>query len=135
MSEAEGSDEDWQPGEGDTVWLGDEDIAGEEFIEALNAVREVQQNMRDLQRSMEDLDTGLDREDAVALIYGRNYDLGKNQVEAAFDVMDVLIEAPPEDIAPRLMADKTSDLTISEAAEVWDEIVELEKKYGPEDSK
>jgi hypothetical protein len=127
-SESEGSDPDLS--EVDTVWLGNEDVSGEAFVQALNTVQDVQESMQDLQQGLEDLSTGLDREDAVALIYGRNYDISKTQAKAAFDVMDVLIQAPPEDIAPRLMADKTSDLTIAEAAKVWDDVVELAEKYG-----
>lgn len=120
-------------GDVDEVWLGGEtSMPGEEFVEALEAVQEMQDAVRHLKDEMADMDVGLTRDDAVALVYGRNYNLSKSQVESAFEVMDVVVDAPLDDIAPRLMAGKTGDLTISEAAEVWDDLVNLAEKYGAE---
>jgi len=114
----------------DTIWLGNStEVSGEEFAEALTAVQQMQDQMRNVRDELKRMDIALDRTDAVNLLWGRT-NLNKGQIEGAFDVMDAIVEEDPTDIAPRLMADKTSDLTISEAATVWDDLARLAEKYG-----
>lgn len=125
------SDEAQDLSEVEEVWLGNAaSMPGEEFVEALETVVAFQESLRELKSEFAALDVGLDRDDAMRLIYGRNSQFSLSQVEAAFEVMDAVIEEDPDDIAPRLMADQTSELTIAEAAEVWDDLVELATKYG-----
>lgn len=114
----------------DEIWLGGAtSMPGEEFVEALNMVVEMQESLREFREEMDDMDIGLDRGDAIDLLWGRTA-LTKTQIQATFDVMDAIISEDPQDIAPRLMADKTSELTIAEAAEVWEDMVDLAEKYG-----
>lgn len=112
------------------VWLGGgHSVEGDEFVEALNAVEDLQDGLEGFRDELRDLSVGLDREDAVNLLWGRT-NLNKTQIRATFEVMDAIIEEDPEDIAPRLLADQTSELTIQEAATVWDDLIELADKYG-----
>lgn len=127
MSEAEKT----EIRDADDIWLGEQSVAGEEFVEALQAVRDVQDRLRDLKTSIEEMDTGLDRSDAIRLIYGRNSELTLEQVNAAFEVLDTIVESDLRDIGPRLLSMESGrDLNIDEAAEVWSDIVELAGKYG-----
>lgn len=128
--EAEGSDADYDDlSEVDTVWLGSEEVSGEEFVAALDAVENMQHTVRNLKDELRRLDIGLDRTDAVNLLWGRTT-LNKGEIESTFEVLDAIVEEDADDIAPRLLADKTSELSIAEAATVWDEIVTLAEKYG-----
>lgn len=130
MSEASAEAEfDGDLSEVDEVWLGDQAMAGHDFVEALLAVKAMARHMEEFREELDDLQVGLDREDAVNLIWGRT-SLNKTQIETTFEVMDAIIEEDPEDIAPRLLADQTSELTIAEAAEVWDDMMDLAEKYG-----
>lgn len=114
----------------DEVWLGDQSVPGEQFVEMLGLVTEFQSQLSAVRDELAELDTGLDREDTIRLLYGRPNGLRLQQVEATFEVMDTIIEEEPGDIAPRLLADQTSELTIAEAASVWRDMVELGEKYG-----
>jgi hypothetical protein len=129
MGSTEGSDEQQDLSDVDEVWLGDRSVSGEEFVEALNKVGEMQDVMRNIRDDLKMMDIGLDRDDAVALLWGRTT-MNKTQIQSAFETMDAIIEEDPQDIAPRLLADKTSDLTIGDAAKVWDDLMELADKYG-----
>lgn len=131
MSEAEGSAE-YDIDDGDEVWLGDRAVAGDEFVEALETVHDFQESIRTLQDDLRKMNVGLDREDAVNLLWGRT-SMNKSQILAAFEVFDAIVEEDPENVAPRLMADQSTELTISEAAEVFDDMVELADKYGTSD--
>lgn len=113
------------------VWLGSStSMDGGEFLEVMQTIKEFQHAISELQEEFGSLTIGLDRQDAEDLLYGKKSTFTRTQVTAAFEVMDAIIEEDPENIAPRLMADQTSELTISEAAEVWDELVGLAQKYG-----
>lgn len=113
------------------VWLGSAtSIPGEQFIEALHTVREFQTALQTVQAELADMETGLDRDDSIRLIYGRNAGMSIGQVKAGFDILDTVINEDLSDIAPRLMADRTGNLTIAEAAEVWGDMVRLAEKYG-----
>lgn len=114
----------------DEVWLGDQSVPGEQFVEMLGLVTEFQSQLDEVRAELANLDTGLDREDTIRLLYGRPNGLKLQQVEATFDVMDAIIDEEPGDIAPRLLADQTSELTIAEAAKVWADMVDLAGKYG-----
>jgi myo-inositol-1-phosphate synthase len=128
--DSEDADAGWDDlREVDSVWLGSEDIAGEEFVEALDAVRDVQASMRNVRDELRRLDVGLQREDAVDLLWGRT-NLNKGQIEDAFRVMDIITQADPEEMAERLLADQSSRLTVDEAAAVWAELTELAEEYG-----
>lgn len=115
------------------VWIGDVSIAGEEFVEALNKFRDLQYTLEELKDDLRDMDVGLDREDAIRLIYARNHSINKSQVVDAFNAIDTIIEADPSELQERLLASKCGDLTLSEAAEVLDDIARLADKYGGED--
>jgi len=119
--------DDW---DGD-VWVGGGDrVDGEQFIEALDAVVELQDSLEQAQAEIRDLDTGLDREDTIRLMKGRNMGMALDDIEAFFDAIDTVIESEPSEIAPRLVQSKVADLTIEEAAEFFDEMVTLAEKYG-----
>lgn len=115
----------------DDVWVGGGDkVDGEQFIEALNAVVELQESLDQFRGEIQALDTGLDREDTIRLMKGRNMGMSLGDIEAIFDAIDAVIESEPSDIVPRLIQSKVSDLTIEEAAEFFDEMVTLAEKYG-----
>lgn len=121
------------PHDVDEVWLGsgmDESIQGEQFVEALEAVEDVQEALREAQATLADMETGLDREDTIRLLKGRNLGTALDDIEAVFEAMEAVIEADPEEIAPRLIQSKASDLTIEEAAEIFGELTTLAEKYG-----
>lgn len=120
-------DDGW---EGD-VWVGGGDkVDGEQFIEALDAVVELQDSLEQVREEISNLDTGLDREDTIRLMKGRNMGMALDDIEAFFDAIDTVIESEPSEIAPRLIQSKVSGLTIEEAAEFFDEMVTLAEKYG-----
>lgn len=113
------------------VWIsGGETVDGEQFIEAIDAVVRIQDALEDLQMDLADMDTGLDREDTIRLIKGRNMGMALGDIEAFFDAVDVIVESEPPEVAPRLISSKVSNMTIEEAAEVFDELVQLAEKYG-----
>ena len=129
--EVEYQDEHPDLSEVNEVWIGSESVAGEEFVAALNAVQDFQKAIREVKDDLDEMNVGLDRDDAIALIYARNYDLQKGTVKKAFEVIDAFVEEDIEDVAPRIIADHGgTDITITEAAQVWDEIVTLAQKYG-----
>lgn len=120
-------DDEWD-GE---VWIsGGENIDGEQFIKALDAVVDLQNSLQDVQAEIEALDTGLDREDTIRLMKGRNMGMALDDIEAFFEAAEAVINADPEEIAPRLIQSKVSGMTIAEAAEFFDEVVTLAEKYG-----
>lgn len=120
-------DDEWK---GD-VWVGGgENVDGEQFIEALDAVVVLQDSLEQVREEISNLDTGLDREDTIRLLKGRNMGMALDDIEAFFDAIDTVIEADPSEIAPRLIQSKVSGLTIEEAAEFFDEMVSLAEKYG-----
>ena len=121
------ADDEW---DGD-VWIGGGDkVDGEQFIEALEAVVELQDSLQQVRGEIEALDTGLDREDTIRLMKGRNLGMALDDIEAFFDAIDAVIESEPQEIAPRLIQSKVSGLTIEEAAEFFGEMVTLAEKYG-----
>lgn len=131
---ADGETTAFDDGDGDwdgEVWIsGGENLDGEQFIKALDAVVSLQDSLAEIQAEIESLDTGLDREDTIRLMKGRNLGMALGDIEAFFDAVEDVIEAEPNEIAPRLIQSKVSDLTIEEAAEFFDEVVTLAEKYG-----
>lgn len=114
----------------DEVWLGtDVSVEGEEFVEALNGVDRLARAMEEIQQELSDLNVGLDRDDAIRLIYARNHNMTISQVQGAFDAIDALVDGDPMEAGQRLLATK-SDLTIEECGEVLDEMGTLAEKYG-----
>lgn len=114
----------------DEVWIGDISVAGEEFVEALEAVEQFQETVKELKSELDDMSVGLDREDAMKLIYARNYDLNKSEVEAAFEAVDAFIDEDLDDVAPRIINGEAAGVNLGEAAEVWGDMVRLAEKYG-----
>jgi hypothetical protein len=113
------------------VWLGSgTSVEGEEFLEALEAVENLQESVAALMESFEDMSMGLDKEDAKRLIYGRNSDLALRDVDAAFHALESIAEEEPEEFVPRMLEGQMTDLTLGEAAEVWGDLLELREKYG-----
>jgi fructose-specific phosphotransferase system component IIB len=120
--------------EGDEVWVSpDVSVEGDEFLEALNSVDGMILQVRRVQQELMDLNTGLEREDAIRLIYGKNPDLTLGEVEETFDALDAIAEADEFDLGERLLSMKT-DLNLQEAAEVISEIEKLAEKYATEDN-
>lgn len=113
----------------DQVWLGSEEVAGEEFVQALEQVEALQYTMRNIADELAAMDIGLKREDAVNLLWGRTT-LNKGQVRDTFRAMDIIIGSDADVMAERLLADQSSELTLEEAAVVWDELVDLAEEYG-----
>lgn len=133
MTETEYQDErpDSPIGEETDVWVGGgESVEGEQFIEALDAVIDLQEALDEVRSEIAEIDTGLDREDTIRLIKGRNMGMALDDIESFFDAVDTIIESPPEEVAPRLIQSRVADLTIEEAAEFFDELVQLAEKYG-----
>lgn len=114
----------------DDVWINSESVPGEQFVEALDAVDDLQRQLRLVRDELQRLDTGLDRDDTIRLIKGRNLGWALDDIEAFFDTVDVIIESEPADIAPRLIHSKVSGMTIEEAAELFEDFVDLAEKYG-----
>lgn len=120
-------DDEW---DGD-VWIGGGDqVDGEQFIESMEAVVDLQESLEQVREEIAALDTGLDREDTIRLLKGRNMGMALDDIEAFFDAVDTVIDSEPQEIAPRLIQSKVSGLTIEEAAEFFDEMVTLAEKYG-----
>lgn len=115
----------------DEVWIsGSDAVTGEQFIKSLDAVMEIQDFLDQVSKELAELDTGLDRADTIRLLKGRNMGWALDDIEGFFDAVDDVIASDPQEIAPRLIQSKVSDMTIAEAAELFDDLVRLAEKYG-----
>lgn len=115
----------------DQVWLGSGDsVSGEQFVAALDALTDLQDSLEDIRDTLADMNTGLDQEDTIRLIKGRNPNTALGDIRAFFEAVNTVIDAEPSEIAPRLIASKAGNMTIEEAAELFAELVDLAEKYG-----
>lgn len=119
--------------ESDEVYIGniDASVDTEDFVEALAGTIRLAEAMQEIRDELMDLNVGLDEDDAARLIYGRNSDLNITTIEEAFDAINEIADADPQQMGKRLLS-KQSDLTIKEAAKVLKEMGNLAEKYDIE---
>ncbi|WP_367175071.1 hypothetical protein [Haloarcula rubripromontorii] len=102
------------------------------FVAQLEALAEAAEAVTSMAEDLERLrQTGLDDDDARDLIYGRNSNLTKTEIEALFGALDDVRAGTTGSYDPieRLLAD-ISDLSLSETRALMDELERLQRKYG-----
>ncbi|RLM32646.1 hypothetical protein [Haloarcula sp. Atlit-120R] len=104
----------------------------EAFVAQLDALAEAAEAITTMAEDLERLrKTGLSDEDARDLIYGRNSDLTKTEIEALVGAIDDVRAGTTGSYDPieRLLAD-VSDLSLSETRELMGELDRLQRRYG-----
>jgi len=106
-------------------------LDADEFVARLESLAEAAETVSKLTADLERLrQTGLSDDDARDLIYGRNSGVAKRDIEALFDAVDQLKDGRTKrDPAERLLAE-VSGLSLSETAELMDELGRLRRRYG-----
>lgn len=105
------------------------------FVAQLEALAEAAEAVTTMADDLERLrKTGLDDDDVRDLIYGRNNDLTKTEIEALFGAIDDVRAGTTGSYDPieRLLAD-LSDLSLSETTDLMDELDRLQRKYRVDD--
>ncbi len=122
---------DTDPESTDSEQNGDDrpDVTDEEFLQAVEALERVEQQVDQLSDAVESIDTGLTETDTVALLYGRRNSLNKTTVEEAFQTLDDITAKRDRELIVRLLG-QYSDLTLSEAEEFLSEVDTLRNRYG-----
>jgi len=106
----------------------------EEFTDCLEAIADASEAITTLAEDLERLrQTGLDESDARDLIYGRNHDLGKRDVETLFEAIDTIANGKADRPLIRLLSD-VSGKNMTETEALLDEIERLHRKYGGNDA-
>ncbi|MHC3382102.1 hypothetical protein [Haloarcula sp. H-GB5] len=104
----------------------------QEFVAQLEALAEAAEAVTSMAEDLERLrQTGLDDDDARDLIYGRNSNLTKTEIETLFGALDDVRAGTTGSYDPieRLLAD-ISDLSLSKTRGLMDELDRLQRKYG-----
>jgi len=104
----------------------------QEFVTQLEALAEAAEAVTSMAEDLERLrQTGLDDDDARDLIYGRNSNLTKTEIEALFGALDDVRAGTTGSYDPieRLLAE-ISDLSLTETRGLMDELDRLQRKYG-----
>lgn len=106
-------------------------IEADEFVDRLESLADAADAVNTLARDLERLRrTGLSDDDARDLIFGRNNSLTKRDINAIFGAIDDLVDGrTSKDPTERLLSD-VSGLTLSETADLMDELERLNRKYG-----
>jgi hypothetical protein len=105
----------------------------EEFTDCLEAIADASEAITTLAEDLERLrQTGLDESDARDLIYGRNHDLGKRDVETLFEAIDAIANGKADRPLIRLLSD-VSGKNMTETEALLDELERLHRKYGGND--
>lgn len=118
------------PEDTETVWVGGNiEMERDAFVEALECIGDFRDAIETIQTELADLNTGLEREDAIRLIYARNHRLTLEQVEATFDAIDDVAAADPYEVGAVLLNRKTN-LTMEEVGQVLDDMGTLAEKYA-----
>jgi polyhydroxyalkanoate synthesis regulator phasin len=100
----------------------------EEFLERLEDVEQVRQQIKDLQNELERLDIGLEDEDTERLLWARLSGWSLTDVRNAFEAIEDLQRADTEDLVVRLVA-QLGGMTQQEADEFLAECHRLQRKY------
>ena len=101
-----------------------------EFVDCLEAIADASAAVNRLAADIESLrETGLDDADAKALLYGRNHDLGKRDIETLFDAADRLADGKADRPLVRLLSDLSGE-NLSDTEAFLDELERLHEKYG-----
>jgi len=101
-----------------------------EFVDCLDAIADASAAITTLAADLERLrQTGLDEADAKALMYGRNHDLGKRDIETLFEAVDRIAEGKTDRPLVRLLADVSGE-NLSDTEAFLDELERLHEKYG-----
>jgi len=105
-------------------------IDAAEFVDCLEAIAGASEAITTLAADLEVLrETGLDEQDAKHLIYGRNRDLGKRDIDTLFDAIDTVAAGRADRPLVRLLA-SVSKQNQTETAAFLDELERLYEKYG-----
>lgn len=119
-----------------TVTVDDVEIDAAEFISRLDAVAEAMDSLDTLASNVAALRrTGLQDDDVVALLYGRNHGLNKTTVTSVIDGLDEIerdLERDREELLVTLVAD-TSDVGKRDVRETFEELASLRAQYGDDD--
>ncbi|KOX92802.1 hypothetical protein AMS69_10080 [Haloarcula rubripromontorii] len=109
-------------------------LDADKFVARLESLAEAAETVSKLTADLERLrQTGLSDDDARDLIYRRNSGVAKRDIEALFDAVDQLKDGRTKrDPAERLLAE-VSGLSLSETAELMDELDRLRRRYGSDD--
>jgi hypothetical protein len=102
----------------------------EEFTDCLEAIADASEAINTLAEDLERLrQTGLDESDARDLIFGRNHDLGKRDIETLFESIDTIANGKADRPLIRLLSD-VSGKNMTETEALLDELERLHRKYG-----
>lgn len=105
-------------------------IDADEFVDRLESVAAAADAVETIAADLATLrETGLTDDDARDLIYGRNSGVTKSEIESLFDAVDDLESGRASRPDVRLIAN-LSDLTLSEAEELFEELERLHGRYG-----
>lgn len=114
----------------------EDDLDAEALQDRLTAIEEAMGALATISEDVTRLrQTGLDDEDVVALLFGRNRELTKGSIRAVLDGVDDVGDragagpADREELLVRLVSDLT-DATMSETRTVLDELDRLGRKYN-----
>lgn len=101
-----------------------------EFVDCLEAIADASEAVNTLAADVETLrQTGLTDADAKALLYGRNHDLGKRDIETLFDATDRIAGGKADRPLVRLLSDLSGE-TLSDTETFIEELDRLRRKYG-----
>jgi len=101
----------------------------EEFLERLESVELVRDEINRLQNEIEDLDIGLDGNDTERLLWARLTGWSLSDVRDTFDALEDVRTRSNEDLTIRLVA-QLGDVNQKEAEEFLEECDRLRRKYG-----
>ena len=125
-------------GEDDVELSSEVDLDADEFLDRLASINEASESLSALAEDLDSLRrTGLDDEDVVSLLFGRNHGLNKGTVrKVLLSIDEVRTDASGStsdrrDLLVRLVAD-ASDSTLSETEAVFQELDRLAEKYSDE---
>jgi len=100
-----------------------------EFVDRLESIADVADTVTEITEDITALrESGLSEEDARDLIYGRNADVRKRDIEALFAAVDELTTGRADRPTRRLLS-ALSGLTLAETGELIEELDRLRSKY------
>ncbi|WP_159900774.1 hypothetical protein [Salinirussus salinus] len=105
------------------------EVTDDEFLQAVETLGRVKEQVAELTAAFESIDTGLTQTDTVALLYGRRNGLNKTTAEEAFQTLSDIGSKSDRELVVRLLS-QYSDLNLSESEEFLSEVETLRNRYG-----
>lgn len=114
----------------DTIGFDEQEMEMDEFLDMAQSVAEAAATIEQLRDEATDLNDGpLSADDARGLLYGRNPNLAKRDIEGAWDALVDIGEGNADRPLVRLVA-QYAHMTLDEAETVVSELERINDQYG-----